>query len=54
MAVDRLSMMHSACGGQAELVVLLSPGKVTYKVFCHKCEYTEWWTENQTEKEKPE
>ena len=47
-------MTHSACGGKADLVVLLSLGKITYKVFCHRCEYTELWTENQTAKEKPE
>ncbi len=51
--VARLPMTHSACGGKADLVVLLSLGKLTFKIFCHRCEYTEWWTGTPTEKEKP-
>ena len=51
--LGRLPITHTACGGRADLVVLLGMSGLTYKVFCYRCEYTEQWTVNQTPKEKP-
>jgi hypothetical protein len=54
MQVARLSMRHSSCGGKADLFIVFRLGKITYELFCHRCEYTEWWTDGETAKEKPE
>lgn len=54
MQVARLSMRHSSCGGTADLFIVFRLGKVNYKLFCHRCEYTESWTDSETAKEKPE
>ena len=54
MQVARLSMTHSNCGVKADLFIVFRVDKVTYELFCHRCEYTESWTDSETTKEKPE
>ncbi len=43
----RVEMTHKACGGKADLTILMGLSNVIYVVQCYDCGYVEAWSLDQ-------